>query len=84
MENVKDKGDEALYDKLDSAYPSDDENYEVEDGEDGEEGDEAYLETHNSENDSEIESEVESDNMYPPIFLPHQVEGQGSFDFGDT
>ena len=29
MENVKDKGDEALYDKLDSAYPSDDENYEV-------------------------------------------------------
>ena len=29
MEKVKDKGDEALYDKLDSAYPSDDENYEV-------------------------------------------------------
>lgn len=29
MEKVKDKGDEALYDKLDSAYPSDDENSEV-------------------------------------------------------
>ncbi|KAG4908335.1 hypothetical protein AAZX31_20G191300 [Glycine max] len=64
MEKVKDKGDEALYDKLDSAYPSDDENSEVEDGE---QGDEAYLKTYNSENDSEIESEVESDNMYPPI-----------------
>ncbi|KAG5075643.1 hypothetical protein JHK84_056874 [Glycine max] len=64
MEKVKDKGDEALYDKLDSAYPSDDENSEVEDGE---QGDEAYLKTYNSENDSEFESEVESDNMYPPI-----------------
>ena len=29
MENVKDKGDEALNDKLDVSYPSDDENYEV-------------------------------------------------------
>ncbi|KAK7344023.1 hypothetical protein VNO77_13222 [Canavalia gladiata] len=62
MEKVKDEGDEALYDKLDSAYPTDDENSEVEDGE---EGDEAYLETYNSENEGEIESEeVESDNMY--------------------
>ncbi|XP_027364881.1 CRM-domain containing factor CFM3A, chloroplastic/mitochondrial-like isoform X2 [Abrus precatorius] len=63
MENVQNQGDEALYDKLDSAYPSDDENSEVED----EEGDEAYLETYNSENESEIESEVESDNMYSPV-----------------
>ncbi|KAK7391687.1 hypothetical protein VNO78_20106 [Psophocarpus tetragonolobus] len=63
MEEVKDKGDEALYDKLDSAYSTDDENSEVEDGE---EGDEAYLETYKSENDSEIESEVESDNIYSP------------------
>jgi len=29
MENVKDKIDEVLYHKLDSAYPSDDDNYEV-------------------------------------------------------
>ncbi|KAL2325114.1 hypothetical protein Fmac_024172 [Flemingia macrophylla] len=61
MEKVEDNGDEDLYDKLDSTYPSDDENSEVEDGE---VGDEAYLETYNSENDSEDESEVESDNMY--------------------
>ncbi|XP_027937657.1 CRM-domain containing factor CFM3A, chloroplastic/mitochondrial [Vigna unguiculata] len=64
MEKVKDEGDEALYDKLDSAYATDDENSEVEDGEDE---DEAYLETYNSENDSEIQSEVENDNMYSPI-----------------
>ncbi len=29
MEVVKDKGDEALYDKLDSAYPTDDDDTEV-------------------------------------------------------
>lgn len=29
MEVVKDQGDEALYDKLDSAYPTDDEESEV-------------------------------------------------------
>ena len=29
MENVKDKGDEVFYHKLDSTYPSDDENYEL-------------------------------------------------------
>lgn len=29
MDVVKDQGDEALYDKLDSAYPSDDEDTEV-------------------------------------------------------
>lgn len=29
MERVKDEGDEALYDELDSAYATDDENSEV-------------------------------------------------------
>ncbi|MED6109773.1 Chloroplastic group IIA intron splicing facilitator CRS1 [Stylosanthes scabra] len=53
VETVKDHGDEELYDKLDSAYASDEDDSEVEDGEDGEEGDEAYLETYNSENDGE-------------------------------
>ncbi|XP_004495335.1 CRM-domain containing factor CFM3A, chloroplastic/mitochondrial [Cicer arietinum] len=53
MEKVKEEGDEALYNKLDSAYSTDDDNSEVEDGE---EGDEIY----NSEDDSE----VESDTMY--------------------
>lgn len=29
MDTVKDRGDEALYDKLDSSYPSEDEESEV-------------------------------------------------------
>ncbi|KAE9589756.1 hypothetical protein Lal_00021663 [Lupinus albus] len=71
MEIVKNQGDEALYDELDSAYPSDDEEEsEVEDGEvgDDDDNDEAYLETYNSENDSEVEddSEVENDNFNSP------------------
>ncbi|XP_057957589.1 CRM-domain containing factor CFM3A, chloroplastic/mitochondrial [Malania oleifera] len=41
MEAVKDQGDKQLYNKLDSAYPTDDEESE-------EEGDEAYLETYGS------------------------------------
>ncbi|KAK7268785.1 hypothetical protein RIF29_21494 [Crotalaria pallida] len=57
MEIVKDQGDEALYNELDSAYPSDDEEPEVGDAE---EGDEAYLETYNSESDSEVENEYYS------------------------
>ncbi|RYR68551.1 hypothetical protein Ahy_A03g015045 isoform E [Arachis hypogaea] len=56
VETVKDHGDEEFYDKLESAYASNDDDSEVEDGE---EGDEAYLETYNSESDSE---DNESDN----------------------
>ncbi|XP_020965359.1 CRM-domain containing factor CFM3A, chloroplastic/mitochondrial isoform X2 [Arachis ipaensis] len=56
VETVKDHGDEELYDKLESAYASNDDDSEVEDGE---EGDEAYLETYNSESDGE---DNESDN----------------------
>uniref|UniRef100_A0A6N2N6S4 CRM domain-containing protein n=1 Tax=Salix viminalis TaxID=40686 RepID=A0A6N2N6S4_SALVM len=52
MGSVKDKGDEELYDRLDSAYLTDDDADDTED-----EGDEAYLETYNSENDvDEIDS----------------------------
>ena len=29
MDIVKDQGDEAIYDKLDSSYPSEDDEYEV-------------------------------------------------------
>ncbi|KAJ6980692.1 CRM-domain containing factor CFM3A [Populus alba x Populus x berolinensis] len=52
---VKDKGDEELYDRLDSAYLTDD---DVDDTED--EGDEAYLETYNSENDVDYDDETDS------------------------
>lgn len=55
MRFVKDKGDEELYDRLDSAYLTDD---DVDDTED--EGDEAYLETYNSENDVDYDDETES------------------------
>ncbi|KAF3456866.1 hypothetical protein FNV43_RR01520 [Rhamnella rubrinervis] len=46
MAIVKDRGDEALYEKLDSSYPSEDDESE-------EEGAEAYLKQYNSENDDE-------------------------------
>ncbi|KAI4317958.1 hypothetical protein L6164_025778 [Bauhinia variegata] len=56
METLKDEGDEALYDRLDSAYPTDDEE-DTEVGESDEGDDEAYLETYNSENDGEDEDD---------------------------
>lgn len=52
---VKDKGDEELYDRLDSAYLTDDDADDTED-----EGDEAYLETYNSENDVDYDDETDS------------------------
>lgn len=55
MAIVKDRGDEALYDKLDLDYPTSDE--DDEDDESEEEGDDAYLETNGSENDGEDESD---------------------------
>ncbi|KAL5568139.1 hypothetical protein UlMin_024714 [Ulmus minor] len=47
MDDVKHQGDEALYDRLDSAYPTDDDSDEYE-----EEGDEAYLESYGSEDET--------------------------------
>ncbi|XP_030470015.2 CRM-domain containing factor CFM3A, chloroplastic/mitochondrial isoform X2 [Syzygium oleosum] len=48
MDRMKEKGDDAFYDRLDSAYPTDEEDNE-------EEGDEAYLGMYNSENGGEDE-----------------------------
>lgn len=48
MDRMKEKGDDAFYDRLDSTYPSDEEHSE-------EEGDEAYLGMYNSGNDGEDE-----------------------------
>ncbi|PON53240.1 RNA-binding, CRM domain containing protein [Parasponia andersonii] len=70
MDMIKDQGDKALYDKLDFAYPTDD------DDEESEEGDEAYLETFGSENVGEVrgkdgddeESEEEGDEAYLETF----------------
>ncbi|KAL5563371.1 hypothetical protein UlMin_033118 [Ulmus minor] len=48
MEDVKHQGDEALYDRLDSTYPIDDDSNESQ-----EEGDEVYLEPYRSEDKTE-------------------------------
>lgn len=72
MEVVKDKGDEALYDKLDSAYPTDDDDTEVE-------GDETCLETYYSENDGGDESgssicHLQSETNFPNDFQDLESE----------
>ncbi|XP_058086314.1 CRM-domain containing factor CFM3A, chloroplastic/mitochondrial [Magnolia sinica] len=61
MESVKDRGDEELYAKLDSAYSTEDEDTE-------DEGDEAYLKTYNSGGDYDEEDDDNDD-----IGLIHNV-----------
>ncbi|KAG2722166.1 hypothetical protein I3760_02G116800 [Carya illinoinensis] len=56
MDVVKDRGDEVFYDKLDSAYSTDDEETE-------EEGDEASLETYYSEDDVDNDSDGSTCNL---------------------
>ncbi|XP_030507382.2 CRM-domain containing factor CFM3A, chloroplastic/mitochondrial [Cannabis sativa] len=59
MDKIKDQGDEALYDELDSAYSTDEEDEDAE-----EEGDEAYLKAFGSENvDEEDTSEDDDDEQ---------------------
>ncbi|XXG43572.1 hypothetical protein AAC387_Pa01g3570 [Persea americana] len=72
MESVKDEGDEELYEKLESAYPSADE--ETED-----EGDEAYLETYHS--GADYYSGADNEDHYETNFpYDHQNPVQGSDD----
>ncbi|KAK9288996.1 hypothetical protein L1049_017467 [Liquidambar formosana] len=71
MEVVQDRGDEQLYDKLDSAYPSDDEETE-------EEGDEAYLETYGSEKDGEDEIDNSIRNLHPETNFPYDAWNEES------
>ncbi|OMO95559.1 hypothetical protein COLO4_15785 [Corchorus olitorius] len=52
MRSMEDQGDEEFYNRLDSSYPTDDDDSEAED-----EGDDAYLETYHSENDGEDEDD---------------------------
>lgn len=71
MEIVEDRGDDELYDKLESAYPTDDDDTE-------EEGDEAYLQTYESENDGE----GEVDNLHLEMNFPYEEnvdEGQSVY-----
>lgn len=69
MDIVKDHGDEELYDKLDSAYATEDEHTE-------EEGDEAYLETYADENDGEHESDNSIHNHHIETNFPYDIQGE--------
>ncbi|RVX21801.1 CRM-domain containing factor CFM3A, chloroplastic/mitochondrial [Vitis vinifera] len=69
MDIVKDHGDEELYDKLDSAYATEDEHTE-------EEGDEAYLETYADENDGEHESDNSIHNHHIETNFPYDIQDE--------
>ncbi|XP_015887836.3 CRM-domain containing factor CFM3A, chloroplastic/mitochondrial [Ziziphus jujuba] len=72
MDTVKDRGDEALYDKLDSSYPSEDEESE-------EEGPEAYLQTYSCENDDyDDESNGQTNNLHLETNFPYHGHNQES------
>ncbi|KAI5347921.1 hypothetical protein L3X38_000808 [Prunus dulcis] len=68
MDSVKDQGDEALYNKLDSSYPTDDEDSEEVD---------AYLETYNRENEGEDEGNYSICNPHLETNFPY-FENQDS------
>ncbi|XVF38352.1 hypothetical protein REPUB_Repub20aG0094000 [Reevesia pubescens] len=69
MHGMEDGGDEELFDRLDSSYPTD---HDTE-----EEGDEAYLETYDSENDGEEGNDELIHNLHLETnpFYDHQESG---------
>lgn len=69
MSVVKDHGDEELYTKLESAYPTEDEDSE-------EEGEDAYLEIYDSDNDIEDESHNSIRNLQQDSNFPYDFEDQ--------
>ncbi|XP_059650743.1 CRM-domain containing factor CFM3A, chloroplastic/mitochondrial [Cornus florida] len=72
MATVEDLGDEKLYDKLDSAYPTEEESEE--------EGDETYLENYDSDDDDDdSDSEYESDGSITNL----RLETNFPYDFQD-
>ncbi|XP_021291444.1 CRM-domain containing factor CFM3A, chloroplastic/mitochondrial [Herrania umbratica] len=73
MHSMEEQGDVEFYDRLDSSYPTDDDDTE-------EEGDEAYLETYESENDAEEENDelihnVRLETNFPFHDQHHQESG---------
>ncbi|XP_031256492.1 CRM-domain containing factor CFM3A, chloroplastic/mitochondrial-like [Pistacia vera] len=71
MNTVKDRGDVELYDRLDSAYATDDDDIE-------QEGDDAYLETYDSGNDGEYESDNSIHNLHTETNFPYHEQDQES------
>ncbi|KAF6173456.1 hypothetical protein GIB67_027151 [Kingdonia uniflora] len=71
MEIVKERGDEELYAKLDSAYSTEDEDLQ-------DEGDEAYLETYISESEEGGSDDDSIDSLHPKTNFPSDSEDDSS------
>ncbi|KAM7488313.1 hypothetical protein LguiB_025797 [Lonicera macranthoides] len=71
LANVKDHGDEELYGKLESAYPSEDEDSEEE------EGDDSYIEAYDNDHDEE-------DKSYNSIANLQNLESNFPYDFQES
>ncbi|KDP40278.1 hypothetical protein JCGZ_02276 [Jatropha curcas] len=77
IEQMESKGDEEMYDRLDAAYPTDDDDTE-------EGGDEAYIEAHNIDNDSNYDDDDDDEtdnivhNVHPETSFPYYVQNQES------
>ncbi|GAY63539.1 hypothetical protein CUMW_226420 [Citrus unshiu] len=71
MNSVKGTGDEQLYDKLDSAYATEDDDSE-------DEGDEAYLEMYAGGNDNEDEIDNSTHNLEMESDFPYHAQDQES------
>ncbi|KZV48209.1 hypothetical protein F511_10795 [Dorcoceras hygrometricum] len=76
MATVKDKGDEELYDKLDSAYSTENEDSEVE-------GEDTYLSIYDSENDVLDESDDPNPNAYAETSFPYDHQEDSETEFGE-
>ncbi|XVF28693.1 hypothetical protein REPUB_Repub15cG0051800 [Reevesia pubescens] len=70
MHSMEDQGDEEFYDRLDSSYPTDDDETE-------EEEDEAYLGTYESENDELVIHNLHMETNFP-FHDQHQESGTES------
>ncbi|CAK7327188.1 unnamed protein product [Dovyalis caffra] len=66
---VKDKGDEELYDRLDSAYPTEDDADDTED-----EGDETYNSENDVDYDDEIDNRVQNAHLEPNLRNNVQIQ----------
>ncbi|KAK4425560.1 CRM-domain containing factor CFM3A, chloroplastic/mitochondrial [Sesamum alatum] len=76
MAAVKEQGDEELYNKLDSAYLTEDEDSE-------EEGDETYLGTYDSENDMVDENNDSVHNTYSETNFPYNFQEETESEFAE-
>ncbi|KAL0388484.1 UNVERIFIED_CONTAM: CRM-domain containing factor CFM3A, chloroplastic/mitochondrial [Sesamum radiatum] len=76
MAAVKEQGDEELYNKLDAAYLTEDEDSE-------EEGDEAYLGSYDNENDMLDESDDSVHNTYSKTNFPYDFQEESETEFAE-